>query len=730
MRPLLFLAAAALGATASAAEAPQIAPAKQPIRIDGVIDAAEWAGMATQSLAYEIEPQSVAATAWQTTLRISHDGSNLLLAIDARDEDPDRIVASRGARDNVGDEDYISVVIDAEGNRQRHYVFSVNAAGTLEDAIIGGAAAGSPQWSGAWEAAVQRTANGYTVEMQIPLTTLNASKGSNGMNLPMNVTRHIGRDRRETVALLPIDTRQICQECQYSLVTLTGLGADRQSVTVRPYVAARRSTRYPATGGSSSNSSVDPGVDLLWQLGGGRKVVGTVNPDFSEVAPDQIQFDVNRRFAVTFTENRPFFTENSGVFGTTLPLVYTRSISDPSAALAYSATNSRSTMAAMVARDRVTSFLVPGQNRSRLVALDGESETFLGRAQYNGFNGRRVGTLVTARHGDDYDYQLAAIDGRTTIGERQSIEAIVAVSHAELGSVAAAGNFLPEDSSGGMLRITHNYKKGYLGVFTAMNRSTPDFRADTGNQSRVGITHVHHEYWWSVPQAPGGVFSNISGGIWGNYADYLHDGGRDGNVEVWGSMSLSDGSGMDAHVHGTVDTYQGRDYKLYDIGGGYGWQINESLRVNAGLTTADVIDFVGSEKGHSLRSFTGFNVKLGATLSLSGNLNIDRTHGDTVRNFTTKSSLLKANWSPRLGHTVSFVGNWGATRTRSKLTSAPAEHSDRLRGQVVYLYQRPDRTAFHVGVNIGGAGTDGMSSVSRTDELVFSKFVLNLDWKS
>jgi len=72
--------------------------------------------------------------------------------------------------------------------------------------------------------------------------------------------------------------------------------------------------------------------------------------------------------------------------------------------------------------------------------------------------------------------------------------------------------------------------------------------------------------------------------------------------------------------------------------------------------------------------------------------------------------------------------NWGGTRERYKLTIDPALRTDRARGQLVYLYQRADRSQFHIGVNIGGSGSDGLGSLHKSDQLLFGKAILNLDW--
>ena len=57
----------------------------------------------------------------------------------------------------------------------------------------------------------------------------------------------------------------------------------------------------------------------------------TYNPDFSQIESDRAQVEVNQRFALFFSEQRPFFLEGQETFAAATPtnLVHTRTIVDP-----------------------------------------------------------------------------------------------------------------------------------------------------------------------------------------------------------------------------------------------------------------------------------------------------------------------------------------------------------------------------------------------------------------
>ena len=727
---LLMLVVTA-GPAVAADEILAVARTANPIVIDGDVSEIEWAGIETHPLPWEIDPRRVAVTTWETSARISHDGTRLLVAIRAQDNEPERVVSSRGARDSVGNEDFVAVLIDAEGGRQRHFVFRVNAAGVLEDEIVGRGNNGSPEWSGTWEAVARRTDYGYAVEMSIPLSTLNASiQADGGLQLAINVERHIGRDRRETLAMEPVDITNVCHECQYQVMSLASADEARQFLEVRPYVTTRQRSHYPEFGEDDSSTEFDGGIDLLWKFGGGRKLVATINPDFSEIEPDTIQFDVNRRFAASYAENRPFFTENASQFGSLIPLVYTRSITDPAAAVAYVAQGSRLQAAAIAASDRETNIIVAGQEGSRLVSIDQESHNLLARAQLIGEAGRRIGVLMTGRAGDGYSNYTASVDGRQVFGENQSLEGIVAFSQADASEELAARHALLRSETGNAQRLIHNYDNGVHGANTVLSHLSEGFRADAGRLERRGTIFALHEQFWNIARPPGEWLRNYGGGVAISHLSAESGPSISSDISAWGYASLPDGSGIDANLFRTRETYRGTTFDMSHIGGSVGWQINDNTRWSVGGAVYSTIDVFTVELADGTNWFTGMDISLGEKWVINFSYSQDVAYGDVTRDFATTSAVLRARWSPWLGHTFSLVANYGGSWQQPHDGSGPRVHQDYMQGQFLYLYQRTDRSSFNIGINTGGTGHDGFGSVQRTDELLFAKIILNFDWGS
>ena len=71
------------------------------------------------------------------------------------------------------------------------------------------------------------------------------------------------------------------------------------------------------------------GADVLWKASPHFWLAATLNPDFGQVESDETVVDFSA-IETVFTDKRPFFTENQGVFDLRTPangqLIYTRRI--------------------------------------------------------------------------------------------------------------------------------------------------------------------------------------------------------------------------------------------------------------------------------------------------------------------------------------------------------------------------------------------------------------------
>jgi hypothetical protein len=133
---------------------------------------------------------------------------------------------------------------------------------------------------------------------------------------------------------------------------------------VTPYgVASLARTFNPVTREQTrSHTTLGLGTDLLLTMPGGHRLLATINPDFSEVSPDNFQIEVNRRFATIGSEARPFYADNSGFFSSSGSLVNTWLLTDPSWAAQYiyrGGDGATQAAGALFTHDRQTNILLP-----------------------------------------------------------------------------------------------------------------------------------------------------------------------------------------------------------------------------------------------------------------------------------------------------------------------------------------------------------------------------------
>lgn len=95
--------------------------------------------------------------------------------------DPEPLTAQLTQRDSALDrDDAVGLMIDTFDDRQTAYFFAVNVLGMQADARIADDGRTTDfTWDAPWRAATRRTAEGWTAEMSLPLTSITCAAGEN-----------------------------------------------------------------------------------------------------------------------------------------------------------------------------------------------------------------------------------------------------------------------------------------------------------------------------------------------------------------------------------------------------------------------------------------------------------------------------------------------------------------------------------------------------------------------
>ena len=464
------------------------------IVIDGKLDDAAWQGALEQSLDYEIQPGDNIPAKAKTTVRIGYTDDAMYVSFKAQDPDPSSIRANLRDRDSMFNDDWIGVFLDTFNDNRRGYEFVANPLGVQGDLIRDETNTNNQEdasWDGLWTSAGQLTAEGYEVEFRIPFTTLRFPTGAQDQRWGISFIRNWPRDKRYQLTSHKVPRDSNCFQCEW--LEYTGMAGVKQgrNFEVVPTLTMGTIQSRPAVGTKwgSTDTSIEPGVDVSWAPSPAMTLNATLNPDFSQVETDQLQLDFNSSFALFYQEKRPFFLEGADYFTTQFDVLYTRQIADPDFGLRVTGRTPNSAYGALVARDATTLLLVPGAQGSSFLDLDQKANVAVGRYRYDFNNELSIGAIGTFRHGDEYGNDVVGADARW---RKDAHTATAQFLHSQSEYPAWVANRYGPELGNDTTPTGNAWRAGY----TFSNRNwnfdanhveiDPGFRADLGFIGQVG----------------------------------------------------------------------------------------------------------------------------------------------------------------------------------------------------------------------------------------------------
>jgi hypothetical protein len=306
------------------------------VTIDGTLAEAAWSQAARLTGFHQYQPLDNRPADDKTETRVFYSQDAIYFGIIANAKNPASIRATVADRDNLGNEDRVTIYLDTFNDHRRAYFFVVNPLGAQGDgmrtegaASAGNIFGGNIDWNPdfRFESKGQITDSGYVVEVRIPFKSLRFPSGD-PQTWSINVVRNVESTGFE-------DTWTDAHRATASFLSeggsLTGIANIERGITteVQPFITAQWNGARTAAGAfDREDINPDAGVNLKVALPS-VTLDATVKPDFSQVESDAGLVTVNERFALFFAEKRPFFLEGIELFNTPNQLVYTRQIATP-----------------------------------------------------------------------------------------------------------------------------------------------------------------------------------------------------------------------------------------------------------------------------------------------------------------------------------------------------------------------------------------------------------------
>jgi hypothetical protein len=291
------------------------------VTIDGRIDPTEWARAQHITDFRDTQPKTGKPGSQPTEAWVLSTPKGLAVAIRVTQSADVPRSKQQTRRDEDALVDRINVMVDFDGDGRVGYDFEVRSLGGVADEVITNESDFSYDWDGRWDHAVTEDAEGYSVEILIPwYIAPMRSAGDGNRHIGLYIDRVIAATG-ERMAWPAISFDQGRFLSSFQKVSMPAYSQSLFAVT--PYLVGRVDRAHGGT-------SFQEGADIVWKPNGQTQLTATINPDFGQVESDDlvVNFSPEETF---FTDKRPFFTENQGIFDFSLlddysQLVYTRRV--------------------------------------------------------------------------------------------------------------------------------------------------------------------------------------------------------------------------------------------------------------------------------------------------------------------------------------------------------------------------------------------------------------------
>ena len=545
----LAVSVATAGRAQSTAPAPlhvPLVPGAAP-RIDGGLSDSAWTRAAEIPLRFQWFPDDGSVPSVETRCRIMATKETLFLACVAHDPTPDQIVAIRRDRD-VGDvDDEITITVDPFGDGREAFMFGISASGVLSDAQLGRTTGFDGQWNALWDGRSQRTADGYSVELAIPFAALRMPAAAHTLPTRVVIERRYPRRHVYRFAATALDRNERCVTCQGLPVVLPATTRGGYGLLLQPTLVA--ATQREAGG---RLSELELGGAMRWQATPSTRLSTTWNPDFSQVEADELDFEINRRFVLTFDERRPFFLEGREMLEGFGNLVFSRRVVDPRWGVRALNRGASHSAALLMTRETSDTRIVPGAYSSSRMIGTGGASTAVGRFRL--LHGRNVsiGTTATARVAERSRNAVGALDADIQFGGRHRLRLVTAASASRYDIDSTRS-----EPQGGMAHARYDVESREWGTELSVRAISTDFRADAGLVQRVNVWGPEMQLRRRFFGRDAGWFSEITASIDAQYLQTFEArliDGKTGAALRWAGPFQSSAEVQVTNRHSAIDS--------------------------------------------------------------------------------------------------------------------------------------------------------------------------------
>jgi hypothetical protein len=678
-----------------------------------------WRHAAHFSISYEVNPGHNIPAPASTSVDAGYTADALWLRFDAQDPHPGDIGLRYREHDNISSnfDDYVGVFLSPFDDAQWSYEIFCSAGGTEYDAFRQQNNEYS-SWDAVWSCRASRTASGYQVIMRIPLASIKFPHSPNPQRWGLIYFRSWPRNIRHQFFSQPLNFDSSCTLCSMQTVqTAAPIKTSPADIQLIPAVTVIRTDSKNGTseGLQQGSPNLKASLDARWVLRPDLEWSATINPNFSQVAPDVLQLSANRQFALFYQENRPFFEQGTQVFNTPSlrvssdsfnpsgTLVDTLAINDPRFATKLVGQVGANVIGALATQDDETNILLPGRQTSMSQTFDFSTRDELLRYRYD-VGASAFGLYASDRDGGGYHSGLYAADSSWQIDPSDALTALVGSSTTEYPQeVASALGIAPGSVNGQLWTLDFARTRRNYNFEVNLSHVASGFRADLGYLPQVGYDQgaflgeydffAPDEDWWQTLGF--GTISNWTRAT---------DGGPnlDRKIKLYSVLRGAYQTKISLYASRDEQYYQGKNFELSQYELDAIAQPTSWLNAEVDTVTGDGVDYIGIRKGRLLSVNTTLYFKPGKHLNVGLVDDYEQLDIGGARLFTANVYDLRVSWyfTPRLF--ASVIGQGQDVRNNTALfTSGAPPRTGTLATQYLLGYQINPWTVFYAGSSEG-----------------------------
>ncbi|HUP92843.1 MAG TPA: DUF5916 domain-containing protein [Solimonas sp.] len=286
------------------------------IVVDGKLDEPEWS-QAQRFDAFRVtEPLTRGEPEMHTEARVWSDANGIYIGFICDHPASIPRTRTRTPRDAQPAADRVFINIDLEGRGETAYDLTVTLGNSIQDGVISRQIQYDYDWDAIWEHAVAEGRDQWSVEYRLPWTLAPMGEVTDGDQTIGIYFQRVVQGLGRRYSFPPNDPQS------------TTFVADLHKIRIRSYAAAVLDLfPYAALIHDFARDDDDLrlGADLFWKPNARHQLTATLNPEFGQVESDDlvVNFSATETF---FSDKRPFFTENFGLFQTDNRVLNTRRV--------------------------------------------------------------------------------------------------------------------------------------------------------------------------------------------------------------------------------------------------------------------------------------------------------------------------------------------------------------------------------------------------------------------